>query len=299
MKYNFIKDAFFIFDEQRVIGSGAWVKSFFKITQKNQWILLSATPGDTWIDYIPVFVANGFYKNRTEFLRRHVVFSRFSKFPKIERYLEEARLIRLRDSIIVHMVFKKRTISCSDDVIVPFNKPLLDTVLYSRWNIYEKRPVQNIAELCYLMRKVVNSDPRRIDMVRLLLEQHPKVIIFYNFDYEKDLLLELGRSLKITTSQWNGHKHELIPNEDSWIYIVQYAAGSEGWNCIETDTIIFYSQNYSYRMTVQAAGRIDRLNTPFETLYYLYLRSNSIIDLAIQKAYNNKRNFNENRFMEA
>ena len=298
-KYASIKDAFFIFDEQRVIGSGVWVKSFLKIVKNNQWILLSATPGDTWMDYIPVFIANGFYKNRTEFIRRHVVYNNFTKFPKVERYMEVARLMRIRDSIVVHMHYNKRTIAHDNNIPVPFDRELFNTVMIKRWNIYEKRPIRDVAELCYLMRKVVNSDPRRAGMLKQLLEKHPKVIVFYNFNYERDILLDLGRELGIPTTQWNGHKHEQIPSTDSWIYIVQYAAGAEGWNCIETDTIIFYSQNYSYKATIQAAGRIDRLNTPFTDLYYYYLRSNSIIDLAIQKAFNNKRDFNEHRFMAA
>ena len=292
-----IKDAFFIFDEQRVVGAGAWVKAFLKITKNNQWILLSATPGDNWMDYVPVLVANGFYKNRTEFLREHVIYSRFTKFPKVERYIGTYKLCRLRDSIIVTMHYQKRTISHDNNVIVPFNRDLLNQVLIARWNIYENRPIKDISELCYLMRKVVNSDSRRIDMVAGLITKHPKTIIFYNFNYEKDLLLQLGEKLELPLAQWNGHKHEPIPTTDKWMYLVQYAAGAEGWNCIETDTIIFYSQNYSYKATIQAAGRIDRLNTPFTDLNYYYLRSTSIIDLSIQKAFNNKKEFNEHRFM--
>ncbi len=296
LKYAHIKDSFFLFDEQRVIGSGVWVKSFLKIAKNNQWILLSATPGDTWMDYIPVFVANGFYKNRTEFIHRHVVYSNFTKFPKIERYIEITRLLKLRDSIIVNMRYNKKTISHDNNIKVPFDKELFNTVMVNRWHIYEHRPVKDVGELCYLMRRVVNSDPRRIDMVAQLLLKHKKIIVFYNFNYERDLLLELGKRLKIATSEWTGHKHELIPVAYSWLYIVQYAAGAEGWNCIETDTIVFYSQNYSYKATVQAAGRIDRINTPYMDLYYYYLRSTSEIDLAIQKAFNNKKDFNEHRF---
>ena len=298
-KYVGVKNAFFIFDEQRVVGSGVWVKSFLKLAQNNQWILLSATPGDTWTDYVPVFIANGFYKNKTEFERRHVIFSRFSKFPKIDRYVEVARLLKIRNAITVYMHYNKRTIAHDNNVPVPFDRELLNAVLIKRWNLYEQRPVRDVAELCYLMQKVVNSDPRRAHIVGQLLKKHPKIIVFYNFNYELDILLQLGEDLGVTTTQWNGHKHEQIPETDSWMYLVQYAAGAEGWNCIETDTIIFFSQNYSYKATIQAAGRIDRLNTPFTDLYYYYLRSNSVIDLAIQKAFDNKRNFNEQRFMAA
>ena len=298
-KYASVKNAFFLFDEQRVVGSGAWVKAFLKIAKNNQWLLLSATPGDVWTDYIPVFVANGFYKNRTEFLRSHVVYSNFTKFPKIDHYIAVPLLVRLRDSIIVDMHYQKRTISHDDTVPVPFDRELFNTVMIKRWNPYDHCPVRDVGELCYLMRRVVNSDSRRVDILGQLLEKHPKAIVFYNFNYERDLLLELAETNHIPVAQWNGHKHEPIPDTDNWMYIVQYAAGAEGWNCIETDTIIFFSQNYSYKATIQAAGRIDRLNTPFSDLYYFYLRSNSIIDLAIQKALDNKRDFNEHRFMAA
>lgn len=298
-KYANVKNAFFLFDEQRVIGSGVWVKSFLKISKNNQWLLLSATPGDNWFDYVPVFIANGFYKNRSEFIRRHVVYNNFSKFPKVDHYVEVSLLARLRDSIIVNMKYNKRTIAHDNNVVVPFDKELFNTVMIKRWNIYEKRPIKDVGELCYLMRKVVNSDPRRIYMVGELLKKHPRSIIFYNFNYERDLLIELSEKLNIPMAQWNGHKHEPIPETDNWMYIVQYAAGAEGWNCIETDTIIFFSQNYSYKATIQAAGRIDRINTPFTDLHYYYLRSTATIDLAIQKAFNNKRDFNEHRFMGA
>lgn len=296
-KYIEVKNAFFIFDEQRVIGNGVWVKSFLKITQNNNWILLTATPGDTWMDYVPVFLANKFYKNRTEFIRRHVIYKAFSRYPKIEKYVEVGRLIKLRDSITVTMKYRKKTITHEENINVPFDKEKLNTIFVKRWNFYENRPVKDISEMCFLMRKVVNSDPRRLEVVAQLLKKHKKVIIFYNFNYERELLYEMAEKIKIPIAEWSGHKHEPIPKTDQWVYIVQYNAGAEGWNCIDTNVIIFYSQNYSYKMTVQAAGRIDRLNTPFEHLYYYYLRSQSYIDLAIKKAFEEKRDFNESYFL--
>jgi hypothetical protein len=287
-KYTNIKNSFFIFDEQRLIGSGQWVKSFLKIVKVNKWILLSATPGDTWTDYIPVFLANGFYKNRTEFLRTHAVYSRFAKYPKIEKFIETNRLYKYRDQIIVKMEYKRNTNTHDITIDVPFDKNTMDLVAAKRWNIYKDKPIKAAGEFCYVMRKIANSDPSRLEEVKKLLIKHPKVIIFYNFDYE----LEILRTLDIPMGEWNGHKHDIIPKDKTWVYLVQYSAGAEGWNCIETDATIFYSQNYSYKIMVQAAGRIDRLNTPFTDLYYYHIRSKAPIDLAIRKSLKEKRNFN-------
>ena len=295
-KYTNIENAFFIFDEQRVVGYGAWTKSFLKITKTNNWILLSATPGDTWMDYLPVFIANGFYKNKTEFTRRHVVYSRFCKFPKVDKYVDCGRLIKFRREITVDMFFERHTVAHNKTITVGHNKVLVDQVMKDRWDPFKNEPVTDAGNLCYLLRKIVNSDTRRLDAICELTKEHPKIIIFYNFNYELEMLRDLGRDLEIRTAEWNGHKHEPIPNTDKWLYFVQYTAGAEGWNCIETNVIVFFSQNYSYKIMTQAAGRIDRLNTPYKDLYYYHLRSNAKIDLAIKRALSNKRDFNMRNF---
>ena len=298
-KYTDVKDAFFIFDEQRVVGSGQWVKSFLKICRNgNFWILLSATPGDTWLDYIPVFIANGFYKNRTEFLNEHVVYRRFAKFPQVDRYLGTRRLERLRNSILVNMDFRRPTIQHHEDIWVEYDRQGYRDICRHRWNPWENEPIQNASGFCQCLRKLVNLDESRFTMLLEILEKHPKAIIFYNYDYELDLLRGINDyfypSLEI--AEWNGHKHQDIPDGDRWVYLVQYNAGAEGWNCIKTDTIIFYSQNYSYKVMVQASGRIDRMNTPYTDLYFYHLKSRSSIDLAISKALREKKKFNETRF---
>ena len=298
-KYQKAYDAFFIFDEQRVVGSGAWVKAFLDITRKNQWILLSATPGDTWKDYIPVFIANGFYKNKTEFNRRHVVFSRFAKYPKIERYVDTKTLVKHRNDILVHM--KGETSAYHHEVEIPceYDKANYMTVVRKRWDIYENEPIKETGKLCYLMRRVVNSDPSRLNALIDILEKHPKAIVFYNFDYELELIKSLLNDISVEYAEWNGKKHQEVPtNKKGWCYLVQYNAGAEGWNCITTDTMIFYSQNYSYRISIQAKGRIDRLNTPFTELYYYSLISKAPIDIGIKRSLACKQNFNERSFLK-
>ena len=297
-KYKNVTDSFFIFDEQRVVGSGVWVKSFLRIAKSNDWILLSATPGDTWQDYIPVFIANGFYRNRTEFCNEHIVYSRFSKFPKIDRYINTGRLIRLRDRILVDMDFKRETIAHHEDIIVQYDIPKYKEIMRNRWDPYNNEPITNASGLCYILRKIVNSDESRQIALMDILESRPKVIVFYNFDYELDILKGLHYGKDVQIAEWNGHSHQPIPTSKSWVYLVQYTAGCEGWNCIKTDTIVFYSQNYSYKVMAQAAGRIDRLNTPYTDLYYYHLKSRSGIDLAISKALKDKKKFNETRWVK-
>ena len=297
-KYKNVTNSFFIFDEQRVVGSGVWVKSFLKIAKSNDWILLSATPGDTWQDYIPVFIANGFYRNRTEFCNEHVIYSRFSKFPKIDRYINTGRLIRLRDRILVDMDFKRETVAHHEDIIVQYDISKYKEIMRNRWDPYNNEPITNASGLCYVLRKIVNSDESRQITLMGILESRPRVIVFYNFDYELDILMNLAYGKGVEVAQWNGHKHQPIPDSDKWVYLVQYNAGAEGWNCIKTDTIVFYSQNYSYKVMQQSAGRIDRLNTPYTDLYYYHLKSHSSIDLAISKALRDKKKFNETRWVK-
>lgn len=296
-KYEKVEDAFFIFDEQRVVGSGAWVKSFLKITKFNEWILLSATPGDTWMDYVPVFLANGFFKNKTQFLREHVIFNRFTKYPKVDRYIGVNKLMDLRKQIIVNMPYSKSIKKNVENIFVDYDKELMDIVMKERWNPFMNEPVNDAGGLCYLSRRIVNSDLSRLEKVKEIIKEKRKVIIFYNFDYELFILRTLNDLDGISVAEWNGHLHESIPDTDSWAYLVQYTAGAEGWNCTDTDTIIFYSQNYSYKVMLQASGRIDRINTSFKELYYYNIRSSAPIDLAIYNSLKNKKTFNEKIFI--
>lgn len=297
-KYKDVKHAFFIFDEQRVVGSGAWVKCFLNIAKNNEWILLSATPGDKWEDYIPVFLANGFYKNKTEFQHDHLVYSRFTKFPVVERYINEGRLVRLRNRILVPMKFKRKTTQHHIDIDCNYDRTIYKDTLKNRWNPYTDEPIKNASELCYTLRKIVNDDDSRAIQLLRILEGTERAIIFYNYDYELDVLKNLGYIPETEVAEWNGHAHQPLPTSDRWVYLVQYTAGCEGWNCTKTDTCIFYSQNYSYKVLKQAIGRIDRLNNIYQDLYYYHLKSKSSIDLAISKAINTKKKFNETAWLK-
>lgn len=304
-KYENVKKAFFIFDEQRVIGYGAWTKAFLKIAKNNEWILLSATPGDTWMDYIPVFIANGFYRNKTEFINEHVVWNPHSKFPSVDRYVNTGRLMRLRQRILIPMNFERHTVTHDETVLCDYDILEYKHIIKDRKNPFisdekgREKPIENAAEFCYCLRKVVNSDESRLSKVIDICREKRRVIIFYNFDYELDILKEANYGKEFEVAEWNGHKHQDIPKSKCWVYLVQYNAGAEGWNCTISDTILFYSQNYSYRNLIQAKGRIDRLNTPYTDLYYYHLKSKAPIDIAISRALKDKKKFNEMNFVRS
>lgn len=300
-KYVDVKNAFFIFDEQRLVGGGAWVKAFYKIIKNNNaWLLLTATPGDTWIDFIPVFVANGFYKNKTEFVRRHVRYAPFSRFPKIIGYFDVDVLEQYKREVLVAMPYESHTIRKHEDVMVPYDIDLFKTASEKRWNVFEDKPIENVAELFAVLRRIVYSDPRRLDALRGLMEKHPRLIVFYTYNYELDRLRELYDSFSdlYEVAEWNGHVKNAIPTGENWVYIVQYTSGAEGWNCTSTDAMVFYSMTYSYKQFEQAQGRIDRLNTAYDHLYYYTLTSNSIVDRAVKKSILAKKDFNERAWAE-
>jgi hypothetical protein len=297
-KYVDVEGAFFIFDEDKICGTGTWAKSFLKITKKNDWIMLSATTGDTWLDYMTLFIANGFYKNITEFKREHVIYDPYCRnFPRVSGYRNTGKLIRLRDRLLIDMTFNRHTTRHHEDVYCSYDIPKYKDAIRNRWDPFKDEPIQQASGLCYVLRRIVNTDEDRQMKLLELLEDHPKAIIFYNFDHERDILLNLGYAPGTEIAEWSGHAHQPLPTGDRWVFLCQYTAGCEGWSAITTNTMIFFSQNYSYKVMTQATGRIDRLNTKFVDLYYYHLKSRSGIDLAISKAIKEKKIFNETKWL--
>lgn len=284
---------FFIFDEQRLVGNGAWVKSFLTIAKHSRWIMLSATPGDVWIDYAPVFIANGWYRNITQFKEEHVVYAPYVKFPKILRYVNTHKLDRLKNEVLVEMPYARHTKPHMNYLQMGYDKELWQMAVKDRWHPYEDRPIKDVGELFRVMRRIVNTDPTRLQTIKDLMKCHPKLIVFYNFNYELDILRELKKMDGVEVAEWNGKIKEPIPTSDRWVYLVQFVAGAEAWECTSTDAMVYYSLTYSYKNFMQGLGRIDRMDTKFVDLYYYILASWAPIDNAIRRALKEKRNFNE------
>ena len=297
-KYKDVEKAFFIFDEQKAIGAGKWAKMFIKIARKNRWIMLSATPGDTWMDYIPVFVANGFYKNRTHFLDLHAIYAPGrTPWPILKGWANEYKLYLLRNEVLVEMPFIRKTVRHINWVDVSFDLQKAQDVCKKRWNPFTDEPCRDMNEVWRVIRRIVNTDLSRLNMLHRLMQAHNRLIVFYNFDYELELLRDVGCEMDVEMAEYNGHRHDPVPTSENWLYLVNYVAGAEAWNCTQTNAEVYYSLTYSYRNHDQAMGRIDRLDTKFSDLYYYLFMSNSVVDLAIKRALDRKESFNERKFV--
>lgn len=299
-KYEDVESCTFIFDEQRLVGYGAWVKSFLKIvrkkdkTKENQWFLLSGTPGDTWLDYAPLFIANGYYRNITDFKEQHVIYASYSKFPKVEGYRGIKKLEAIQRAVTVEMPYNHHTERHNEMVEVLFDEVEFKDIARRRWNPYTDAPCKDFAELFRVLRRVATESSGRLEALREIMQKHPKIIVFYQYNYELEMLRELAGIR--TVAEWNGIKKQEIPDTDEWLYLVQYAAGSEGWNCIETNAIVFFGLTHSYKQFEQAHGRIERLNTLFTDLYYYVIFDKSWSNLAVLRSLGKKKDFNERRF---
>lgn len=296
-KYDNYENYFIIFDEDHLTGYGAWSKAFIKMAKHNDWLVLTGTPGDNYAEFMTVFIAKGWYKNKRDFEEQHVIYSRYSKYPKVDRYINQGLLEVRRRDILVKMFVDKRAIVHKEVIITQYDISKYKKA-YKDKRDENNKPFKNATAFCLYLRKICNEDVSKVVKVRELLLKHNKVIIFYNYLYEKEILLKLLKTMKtFNVGEYNGQHHDDIPIGERWAYLCQYTAASEGWNCLLCDTMIFFSMSYSYKAMEQAAGRINRINTPYKDLYYYYLRTTSSIDLSINRALSTKRNFNESTFI--
>lgn len=294
--YKKVYGAVFIFDEDKVTGSGKWAKTFLYISRRNRWIILSATPGDKMIEYLYVFLANGFYKNKQEFIAKHVIRKPYVPYFDIQDYIRKPVLEKHRREVLVIMKRDTDISIVNHNIVCDYDRKKYKDVWARRWDIYEQKPIEETGKLLSLIRRVVNEDPDRVLKLKSVLAHQAKVIIFYNYNFELEILRKVCSELHFTIGEHNGQKHTEVPNTKKWVYICQYNSAGEGWNCVTTNQMIFYSLSYSYKAMKQAAGRINRINTSFKELHYYILQSKAPIDVAILRALSQKRDFNERAF---
>lgn len=297
-KYKDVKDAFFLFDEQKVSGKGTWAKSLIRIAKSNQWILLSATPGDTYDDYATVLIANGFVRNRTTWYDEYCVTKSQPFFHIVDHKNKDVIDMMIR-RIFIKMDYqsdKKRI-----ERVIPIQARSAGEekeILMTHKAPGAQMPFTTFAAAIAYVRMNCYDKSKKTEALRKIIEKHKKIIVFYNFLSEKLEIERAAIDANVTINFYNGQRHDPIPDTDEWVYGVQYNSGAEAWNCITTNAMVFYSPNYSYKTMEQAHGRIDRVNSPYECLYYYMLLNELNIDNKVMNALSSKKDFNEKMLEE-
>lgn len=294
-KYKDIRGGFFLFDEQKTTGYKRWSKIFIRIAKNNRWILITATPSDRWMDLLSVFIANGFYKNKRDFVNQHVTYNPYVKYPSITGYRNVNKLRILKKRIFVIIDYQSPSIIENKVISVDYDVDALTQIEKTEWNPFTDSPIINLSEFASVLRRSLNSHPSRINEAIRIRNTVKKLIVFYNFNFELEILKHGYSGIKI--GELNGHRHDALPVGSDWVYLVQYNSGNEAWECFTTNHMLFYSLNYSFRIMTQAKGRINRLTSGFNYMYYYYLVSNHWLDKGIQKALNKKRDFNNKEIL--
>lgn len=146
-------------------------------------------------------------------------------------------------------------------------------------------------------RQLCNSK-EKLEMVRTLIEgTEDRVIIFYNFNCELELLQQLVQKLKRPISYVNGSVKNLncYNNNSDSVTLVQYQSGSSGVNLQKASKMIYYSPPIKSDFFEQSKKRIHRIGQDNKCTYWKLITNNSI-ELNIYNTLAKKQDYTEELF---
>ena len=309
---SFLKNFTLILDESSLIQNEKAKRTKFILNlNPSNVILLSGTPcsgryenlwsqcrllnwyiskSDYWFRYIKtrLIEVNGFhlpivtgYQNISELknnLRDHGAV--FLKSSEVLDLPEQTFIKQMIEPIKEYKKFKKDSvIKINDDELVGDN--ILKKILYER-------------QLCGIYNK------NKLDALKEILEStEDRVIIFYNFTKEKDLIVSLSKKLNKPYSVINGETKDLnaYENEDNSITIIQYQAGSMGLNLQKANKIIYFTLPLSSEIFEQSKKRIHRIGQNNACFYY-YLITKGTIEEKILKTLEMRKDYTNELYRE-
>lgn len=128
------------------------------------------------------------------------------------------------------------------------------------------------------LRQLCNSR-EKIEALKTLIEStEDRLIIFYNFNCELELLVQLVSKLKRPLSFINGSEKNLncYNNNGNSITLVQFQSGSSGVNLQKANKVIYYSPPVKSDFYEQSKKRIHRIGQSSTCCYWKLITSNSI-----------------------
>lgn len=281
------KDTYIIVDESHKIKSvksniGKFMQKL-KIKTKYKCILTGTPQSRGYIDYF----------NQLSFIDMITVpFKTFNDtfcVYEIEQYngFPFKKLIGYKntkelDKIInENCVFFKRDIKNKQipkEIDIKFDKPK-KYAFFKRVRIYEDFVADNASKLFVNLRKMCSGnidkyevDKQKIQWLEDFCENlNFRLVIFYNFNFEKDKIIELMKKLKIPYSQFNGAVKDLsnFNKYENGVVLCQYQSASLGLNdLVKSNVCILYSPSLNYTDYTQSKKRIDRIGQTKKPLFY-------------------------------
>ncbi|MBL0992197.1 MAG: DEAD/DEAH box helicase [Escherichia coli] len=288
------KDTFIIIDESHKVSvSKSKVTKFVMGLSKRAKYnyLCTATPVsngklENW--YPQLFISNVFRKPKKEFEQLFVIKQMRQmgsmRFMQITGYRNEHLLEQMIDEASVK--YKRDKGYLPEDYVYKTKKPAMYNKL-KKSRLYKddndlRVELDNSSKLFNSLRQVshgflngiskqVSKEPfERLDAI---LETHnnERVVIFYNYKWEAEMLKQLLDKLKRPYGEYNGSVKDLKPfkNNDNGVVLAQYKSASTGINdFVISNVMVFNSMPLSSTEYLQAKGRTDRHGQDKTPLYY-------------------------------
>ena len=212
---------------------------------------------------LPIVVGYTNIRDLKDNLREHGAV--FLKSSEVLDLPEQVDIKQYVEATKDYKAFKKNSIiEIEDDTLVGDN--ILKKMLYER-------------QLCG------EYNENKLNALKEIMEStNNRLIIFYNFTKEKDLIVDICKKLNKSYSIINGEIKDLTAyetNEDS-ITIVQYQAGAMGLNLQKANKIIYFTLPLSSELFEQSKKRIHRIGQ-VDTCFYYYLLAKGTIEESIYK----------------
>lgn len=312
LKKYVAKKGHYIFDECHYIKNSTSLRG--KISKElvkkyaTCFSLLSATPASKWEEWCNYFILWGICKNKTEFYKRYVVMGR-------QRYgsIEFNTVVGYQNTELLKEHIKRRTskkYTVNDMVEMPdlieqyiefkcsseYKKIKNDRIMESNGSIIK---LDTISKLYSTLRQQANITDK-LEYLEYIINSNEEdnVLIFYNFNYEKDMIINYLKSKKIKVDYIiNGvtknypikENFELINNT---VTLVQIQAGGTGIELTYINKVVYFSPTYSYQDYIQSIGRAYRNGQENKVLVYKFKVLNSI-ETDIWECLERKEDFNE------
>lgn len=310
------EETYIIVDESHKMKSNSSkVGKFFKKLKKRTKTkcILTGTPQSSgYLDYYnQMYFIDAFNINLSMFKDTFCVYEtrRYTGYP-FQELVGYKNVGALERSIKKNSVFFKREIN-NNEIPVDIDVKLPKPKEYNKFvltRIYKDYAADNSSKMFVGLRTASSGyigghkiDNPKIQWLEEYLEGLDyRVVLFYNFNVERDSIRELLDKMKIPYSEYNGEIKDLtnFHKHDNAVVLCQYMSASLGINdLVKSNVCVMYSPSTNYTDYVQSKKRIDRIGQTKKPLFY-NLYCEKTVEENILKTIKKGQNFDDKMFEE-